>query len=177
MDATEVAFRLLDLNKSQRDAIVAYAVDEYFKILYVIASDIYDSCIQDFYAKYTPKVYDRHGNLEGWNLYQANEISYEDFYLDISIEPDQLLPYGDENDEDKREVILDSVMKGLRGAKSSKLPNWPKQWRTSYPNKFSTQSGLWSSSKKTLKGILNDFVANVMEDTDGIFWTIVSNKL
>lgn len=183
MDATDIALRLLDLDKSERDRILASAITDYFKVLYAIAADIYDSCIQDFYAKYTPKVYERHGNLEGENLYRANEISYEKPNLSVFIDSAQLLPYGngDVEDigdtEDKRDFVLNSVMKGLRGAKSSKLPGWPKHWYTRYPNQYSTQAGVWSSSKRTINGILYDFIENVMGDTDNILWEIVASKM
>ena len=178
MDATSVALKLLALDKGTRQTIIASAVDDYFKILYIIASDIYDSCIEDFYAKYTPKIYTRHGDLEGFNLYRANEISYENFYLNIKTDPEQLLSYGkNEDDEDKREYVLDAVMKGIRGPKKSKIPGWPKHWRTSYPNAFSEHAGLWSSSKKTLNSILEEFVDKAMTDTDDIFWGIVSKKI
>ena len=179
MDATSVALKLLGLNKSKREAIIASSVDDYFKILYAVASDIYDSCIEDFYVKYTPTVYTRHGNLEGFNLYKANQISYENFYLNVFLDSDQLLPYGkiDDDHEDRREYVLSSVMKGIRGPKGSKIPGWPKHWRTSYPNHFSRNAGLWSSKKRTLDGILNDFIENAMTDMDYVFWQIVSSKI
>ena len=175
MDPTSIALKLLDLDKGKRDAVIASAVDDYLKILYTIASDIYDSCIADFYIKYTPKVYDRHGNIEGFNLYQANEITYNDLNLNVLIDENSLLPYG--NEEDKREYVLSSVMRGLRGVGSSKLKGWPKHWRTSYPNSFSKQAGLWSSDKRTLNGILNDFIENAFKDTENIFWATVLRKM
>lgn len=175
MDPTSIALKLLDLDKGKRDAVITSAVDDYLKILYTIASDIYDSCIADFYIKYTPKVYDRHGNVEGFNLYQANEITYNDLNLNVLIDENSLLPYG--NEEDKREYVLSSVMRGLRGVGSSKLKGWPKHWRTSYPNSFSKQAGLWSSNKRTLNGILNDFIENAFKDTKNIFWATVLRKM
>lgn len=181
MDAISVALRLLALDKTKRDAIILHSVDDYFKVLYVIASDIYDSCIEDFYIKYTPKIYDRHGNLEGFNLYKANRISYENFYLNVFIDSEQLLPYDKTNDEykDKRDYVLNSVMRGVRGSKSGKkkIPGWPKPWRTCYPNTFSRHAGLWSSSKRTLNGIFDDFIENAMTDMENIFWEIVSGKI
>lgn len=182
MDSVDVAIRLLDLNKDKRNSIIASSVDEYLRFLYAIASDIYDSCIEDFYFKYTPEVYTRHEDLVGFNLYQANEISYKDLYVNVFIDSTQLLPYGeeDESDEDKKkkkDYVLNTVMKGIRGPKKSKVPGWPKRWRTSYPNQFSRYQGMWKSSKKTLNGILNEFIEKAMEDLDYILWEIISNKI
>lgn len=177
MDAISIALALLDLDKGKRDAIITQSVKEYLHLLYAIVSDIYDSCIEDYYAKRIPDVYDRHGNLEGFNLYRANEIEYENLYLDISIISEQLLPYGKEDSEDVRDYVLSGVMKGLRGVGSSKLSGWPKRWSTSYPNKFSKMGGIWSSKKRTLNGILDDFVATAFDNTEGAFWDIVASKL
>ena len=37
-------------------------------------SKIYDLVIAEYYASYTPAVYDRHGNKKGFNLYRANNF-------------------------------------------------------------------------------------------------------
>ena len=68
--------------KKQLKSLIAEAYDkainEYVNIIVGIAKDIYDSCIAQYYASYSPIVYKRHNHPEGYNLYQANsfELSY-----------------------------------------------------------------------------------------------------
>lgn len=175
MNAESVAMRLLTLDSGARYAVITNAVNDYFKILYSIASDIYDSCIEEYYFQYTPTVYNRHGNIEGFNLYNANEIAYSDLKLQLKIDSGQLLPYKGKGD--KREKVLSSVMSGLRGGKLKHVSGWPKSWRASYPNRFSRYGGVWSSSEKTMYTIYDDFVDNVIKDTKDLFWTLVSQKI
>ena len=60
-----------------KSSLINSSLDEYYQLLANVGMDIYDSCIKDFYSQYFPYVYKRHGNLSGFNLYNANEIFYD----------------------------------------------------------------------------------------------------
>lgn len=174
MDQAGVVLKLLELDASKRKQIITKAVDQYFIILYKIASDIYDSCIEDFYIQYTPESYTRHGDIEGFNLYNANEIELNDNGIRLFADANQLLPYAGKTD--RRQKVLDAVMNGIRGTKLKYVAGWPLKWSTTYPNRFS-QYKLWSSSATTMHEIYMDFVENVSSDTQDIFWDLVSRLL
>ena len=170
MTPTQIALQLI---KGKRTAVLASGIDLYLKILLNIANDIYESCIADYYAGYSPKYYKRHGNIEGFNLYNANSNDYSNFYLGLSIEEDKLLPYSSKKG-DKRGKVLRGVLNGLRG--SSGIPGWPMGWSTSYPNGYSTYR-IWYSSGTTIKEILDDFSKNVTKDTSDILWQCIERQI
>ena len=110
---------IIKLMSKDDDAIektLEKATDEYFEFLKEIAEDIYDSCIQVYYDKYNPRYYRRHGFPKGKNLYRANDMTYENDYLDFNAEASALWRYGNAGLGKKQEV-LSSVMSGLRGTK------------------------------------------------------------
>lgn len=149
-------------------SILTEATGLYFSKLANIAADIYDSCIKDYYDQYTPIKYKRHGNIKGFNLYSANDINFDEvsYNVDINFDPSNLLSYYDgKQNREKRDKVLNSVMAGLRGTKSRKTPiGWPRPWITSYPNRYS-QYNLWKSKGTTMDKIFEDFMANVINET------------
>lgn len=153
--------------------IVNNGMKDYLRLLENIAIDIYDSCIQDYYAQYKPEVYTRHGNKIGFNLYQAKDIWVNDFTFHLFTDSDELLPYGTE--EDIREEILNNVKNGIRGYKKRTATRieWPTGWSTSYPNKYSTYS-VWSSKCITINSIFDDFSLNILKDTYEILWELIA---
>lgn len=166
--------------KAERTNIRKKVVNEYSKLLYKIAKDIFKSCIADFYASYTPTVYTRHGNKKGFNLYELEDISLSDNGFRLRFNEDFLLKYGTK--EDIRDKVMDAVLSGLRGHEGMNRnpmptddnpePNiWPMEWYTSYPNKFS-EYGYWKSKYNTMDDIFYDFVQNVIDDTEGLLWDI-----
>lgn len=169
---------LMDENKA--NTILDEAFRRYFNTLSEIASDIYDSCIKDYYAQYEPIKYTRHGNIEGFNLYSANAVWFDElsYNLSLNFNPNELLPYYDgKQGREKRDKVLKSVMAGLRGTKSSKTPpGWPQRWYTSYPNQYS-QHSLWASTERTIDAIYKDFMENVREDTKHILHNYIKNLL
>lgn len=156
--------RLLQMDRSAVYSIFKSAWSEYMMYLANMASDIYHSCIADYYDKYYPEVYDRHGDRSGFNLYAANLISSFTTDIDIDIDPFELLSYKGKGE--KRDVVLKGVMNGIRGVGSSKnaASGWPRSWTTSYPNRFSNY-GDWQSSATTIDDILDDFLENALDDT------------
>lgn len=171
MSKQDIVLKLLQVDRGARERILNMALDKYITILYNIANDIYDSCIEDFYAGYSPRRYTRHGNIEGFNLYRANEISFDGGYFNVKIDDEDLLPYGKKTDKSR---VLNAVMNGKRGGSS--IPGWPMKWYTSYPNRYSTQK-IWQSSGRTIEDIFDDFIDNVLDDTNDIFWGIVEKYL
>ena len=169
----QIVLRLMKMNKHQYMSILAGAVDLYLKVLLNIANDIYESCIADYYGGYTPKYYNRHGNIEGFNLYQANDNDYSNFYLSMRISEDKLDPYSGKSG-DKREKVLTSVLNGWRG--SGGIEGWPMIFSTSYPNNYSSYR-TWYSSENTIEGIMNDFCENAVKDTKDIFWQCVARQM
>ena len=164
---------LMDSEDSKR--LISDAWYEYVRHIGEIAEDIYDSCIADYYDQYEPTVYGRHGDIAGFNLYSANDIEYDEHEIGVSFEPSFLLPYAGKRD--KRTAVLKNVMKGLRGGKSKKMPpGWPMYWDARYPNSFSKYDD-WSSSGSTMNAIFQDFMANVIEETEYVFWDYVDQRL
>ena len=173
VNPTQIALQLVQMDKGARTVILANAIDLYLKVLLNIANDIYESCIADYYGGYTPKYYNRHGNIEGINLYRANSNKYSNFYLGLQINENKLSPYGGKKG-DKRSQVLSGVLNGLRG--SSGIPGWPMSWSTSYPNGHSAYR-IWYSSGTTIQEILDDFCANAMKDNMDIFWQCVARQM
>jgi len=145
------------------------AMNEYADILAGIANDIYDSCINQYYASYTPKVYKRHGKIEGFNLYRANGFMVDNNGVISDFDggnPDALLKYGAKRDI--RAEILEAVLSGKRGITSRPSPpaenKWPMSWIASYPNEYS-QYHYWSSHYHTMEEIIADFENNILDDT------------
>ena len=138
--------------------------ERYMEYLSDIASDIYDSCIMEYY-KFKPKVYDRHGYPEGRNLYQANKISFNEYDIILRINEWDLWPYSG---FEKRDRVLDTVMDGIRGGGARKLHSfkgWAKEWSTSYPNSYSRYGHVWSSGYSTINDILDDFIDTAIDST------------
>ena len=179
MGTQHIMEQLLFKNRQSMHAIVADAWRDYMLHIGHIAEDIYDSCIQDYYTKYGPpeypKVYGRHGDKTGFNLYSANDIEYDDYDPWIKFEPSFLEEYDGKGD--RRPKVLKGVMIGLRGTKSSKTPSeWPQEWFTKYPNRYSKYDDWWSSGY-TIKEIFTDFMDNVLKDTEDLFWNYVEMRL
>jgi hypothetical protein len=172
MTPTQIAFKLIKIDKNKRTSILANAIDLYLKVLLNIANDIYESCIAEYYGGYSPKYYNRHGNIEGFNLYKASDNDYSNFYLGLSIEEDKLLPYSGKGD--KRGKVLRGVLNGLRGGPN--IPGWPIEWSSNYPNNYSAYR-IWYSSGSTIKEILDDFSKNAMKDNMEIFWQCVERQI
>lgn len=172
LDISAILLKLMSKDDSLIDEIIEKATREYLMFLGKIAADIYDSCIAVYYATYTPKVYDRHGKIEGFNLYSANDIRFEDDYLIGSVDAMKLLKY--KGKKDKREIVLRQVMDGIRGVGSFRNPDWPMDWTEycTYPNEFSKYSD-WSSSKNTMYEIFEEFGDTIIDATSEHFWTIV----
>ena len=178
---------LLWMEKDQREKIVMDSLNEYYRLIMDIAADIYDSCIKLYYV-YKPKIYKRHGHPEGYNLFQANQFMYIEesgilrFYTDEyklwtyrgGFDEDE---YGEHYD-DKRELVLDRVMKGIRGSKTRFIKDkkaWPKKWKASYPNKFSKYKK-WNSSGETMYAIFDEFMDQYEEGSENMtkwFWEIL----
>ena len=155
------------ITKKQIQSLVAEAYDkamnEYVDIIVGIANDIYNSCIEQYYATYTPKVYKRHGQIEGFNLYRANSFELEGTVLDDfdGGNPEALLKYGAR--KDIREEVLQAVLSGKRGI--TKRPSgWPRNWIASYPNEYS-QYSYWQSNFHIMEDIIADFESNIIADT------------
>lgn len=175
MTPEEVALKLIKLDKAKRSSALANGIDLYLKILLNIANDIYRSCIADYYGEYIPTSYNRHGNIEGVNLYQANDNEYSNFYLGLNIEEKKLDTYSGKRDV--RGKVLKNVMNGLRGTGlRSQQFEWPMPWGTSYPNNYSVYR-IWYSSGNTIQEILDDFSANVTKDTSEILWQCIERQI
>ena len=170
---TEIALKLIKINKGKRAIILTNAIDLYLKVLLNIANDIYESCIADYYGGYNPKYYNRHGNIEGFNLYRASDNDYSNFYLETRIDEDKLLPYSGKKG-DKRGKVLSGVLNGWRG--SGGIDGWPIECKTSYPNNYSTYR-VWHSSQNTIQGILDDFCENATKDTSDILWQCIERQI
>lgn len=171
---------LLFMDATKRRTVIEEASKSYLTDLSNIAADIYDSCIEDYYAQYIPVKYGRHGDITGFNLYSANDISFdEDTYnMSLDFDPNKLLKYYDgKKGREKRDKVLKSVMSGLRGTMSKKTPpGWPQSWRTTYPNQYS-QYNLWKSSGTTMFAIYREFMNNVMNDTSDLWYSYIQKLL
>lgn len=186
MGKKDILLNLIQHDKSTMNNILEHAVNDYADFLTEIAKDIYDSCIAQFYETYTPKIYNRHGDITGFNLYSANSIGYSNLLINLTLEPENLLPYykmkkvlEDEYDmdefdtTDKRAEVLASVLLGIRARKSPRTPPWfPMKWRASYPNKHSQYSE-WFSGCKTMSAIFDDFCESAVNETIDTFWKIL----
>ncbi len=181
--------------------ICKQAINEYVEIVWNTANDIYNSCIKQYYASYTPTVYKRHNHPEGKNLYQANGftlngMSFNDLDANgMSIETllqsseemilddfnggqsENLWKYGSKRDI--REEVLAAVLSGQRGITVRPSPpakfKWPRGWVTSYPNKYS-QYHYWSSSASTIEEIIADFEANIINDTSDLLDKLIDKQ-
>lgn len=171
---------LVNMDDQKAYNILAKATGLYLEKLAEIAEDIYDSCIEDYYAQYTPMKYDRHGDITGFNLYSANNIVFDEmsYNVDIDFDPNKLLGYYDgKKNREKRDKVLNSVMAGLRGAKSKKSPpGWPQKWNTSYPNQYS-QYNFWKSKGATMDKIFEDFMSNVINETQDLLHNCIRELL
>lgn len=171
--------KLLTMDSNRANAIIDRAFRKYMNLISDIAEDIYDSCIEDYYAQYTPTKYDRHGDIAGFNLYSAKSIFFDEDAnaMDLNFSPSKLLRYYDgQKNREKRDKVLRTVMDGLRGAGSRKNAGWPQPWDTTYPNIYSRYN-LWRSSGTTLDEIYDDFTDNVTSDTYGIFSEYIQELL
>lgn len=174
MGSQDTWIDLMLLNESKALAVISDSLDKYYSLLTDIGADIYDSCIKDFYSKYTPSSYKRHGNLAGENLYRANKISYDGYTTNFILDEYSLLPYGK---HDKRDEVLDYVTRGLRGGKLKNSPEFPMKWYTSYPNSYSRYRGVWQSSQIILGDILREFVKTGIRDTIHIAADMIRKKI
>lgn len=165
---------LMQLSDAKLNSVINSSLDEYYNLLANVGMDIYDSCIKDFYRQYTPSVYKRHGRPAGFNLYKANEIFYDDDTVNVVLDEYNLLPYGK---HDKRDTVFEFVLAGLRGGPLPKRPDFPMDWYTSYPNEYSRYKNIWSSSEIILENILDDFCANVVNDTLPIVISMIAKKV
>lgn len=171
MSTESILLSLIQMDDSKIISIIRAATKSYGRILYAIINDIYESCIEDYYAGYTPTVYKRHGNIEGWNLYNAPIVSFNNGKLVFDEDPGKLEPYGGKTD--KRGQVLHNVLNGLRGTgMRASQEEWPMGWYTSYPNSYS-RYGIWQSSCHTIETITQDFADHVLEDTEDLFWECV----
>lgn len=163
--------KLLTMNDNEIESVMRRAWKKYTELINNIAHDIYKSCIQEFYSKYKPIKYKRHGYPEGKNLYQADDIQITESTLRIKTAAEQLWKYGGR--DDKRDKVLTAVMNGKRGTKTRTKTNldWPQPWETTYPNKFS-DFFQWEAADDltTMNEIMTYFVDNVLEDTKYIYW-------
>ena len=169
MSVESTLFALVQMDESKIVSVLRSAIKVYGKILYAVADDIYNSCIEDYYNGYTPSSYTRHGNIEGFNLYSAADNSLTGGRLIIDTDAKKLLPYKGKS----RDRVLSNVINGLRGTGMRKSQqDWPMNWSTSYPNSYSRYN-FWYSSGDTIEDIMQDFADNVLDDTEDVFWECV----
>ena len=173
MSVDSTLFALIQMDDSKIISILRSAVRAYGRILHEVANDIYNSCIEDYYNGYTPLVYTRHGNIEGFNLYRAGSNSLTGGRLIIDTDAGKLLPYkGNSRDE-----VLFNVLNGLRGTgMRESQEDWPMNWSTSYPNSYSRYS-FWYSGGDTIEDIMQDFADNILDDTEDVFWECVAELI
>jgi hypothetical protein len=173
MSVESTLLSLIQMDDGKIVSILRSAIKIYGRILYAVANDIYDSCIEDYYNGYTPKYYKRHGNIEGFNLYSARGNSLTGNRLIIDTNAGKLMPYkGNTRDE-----VLFNVLNGLRGTgMRASQEEWPMNWDTSYPNSYSSYK-FWYSSGHTIEDIMQDFADNVLDDTEDVFWECVAQLI
>jgi hypothetical protein len=180
MAVKDVWKTLVLMDEHKANIIIDKAWARYVDFIGNIISDVYDSCIEDYYAQYMPTRYGRHGDITGFNLYRANDIEWDDlsFNIDVSFDPAKLLPYYDgKRRREKRDKVLNTVMAGFRGTKSRKTPpGWPRLWGTSYPNRYSKYSA-WTSNGNTMDDIYFDLMDNLIKDTTDILKGYISELL
>jgi hypothetical protein len=166
MAANNIYKRLLMASESEAEYAIRSGFHDYSIRLYLIANDIYNSCIEEYYSSYDPIRYKRHGKKEGFNLYRPNEIYYFDNNFEIYFNEDDLFRYYGKNGESIKKKVLDNVMSGLRGTGGMRewQTDWPRKWYTRYPNAYSEYND-WFSSEHTIDDIFKDFVKNIMSDT------------
>lgn len=173
-NAEQILLRFASKPKEQRPNIIKKVIREYGDIIYKTAGDIFQSCIEHYY-EYEPKVYRRHGNIEGFNLYKLQNISFDGRKFTMRFDENFLLKYRTK--EDIREEVLNAVFSGTRGLEERNgHPVDPRRimdWKTSYPNKYS-QYDYWQSEYTLLDDIFLDFAQNVFNDTEELFWNIMS---
>ena len=174
----ETFFRILEMSQGNAAGlrrIFNSCWARYMEYLSEIASDIYDSCIQEYY-RFRPKVYDRHGYPEGANLYRANKIGYSADDIILNINEWSLWQY---NGREKRQRVLDTVMQGIRGggARTRQFAGWPQDWDTSYPNSYSQYGSVWSSNGSTMYEIFDDFLATALSSTQDYFIDMFYNSI
>ncbi len=173
-DAKQIFLRWAFKPEAQKATIIKNVLAEYGNIIYLIAEDIFNSCIEHYY-QYEPKVYKRHGNIKGFNLYQLENISFDGMNFQIGFDSDFLLKYGTK--EDIREEVMNAVFSGTRGLteRNGKPVDSRRttSWKTSYPNEFS-QYDYWQSECTTIDDIFYDFVKHVIKDTKDLFWNTFS---
>ena len=180
MDKKNIVSRLFEKDDSDMIATVTRAWASYIDDLEDIAQDIYDSCIADYYAKYKPTVYKRHGHPEGVNLYQADVITNDSFDVFYEFDPERLWEYGGKNGDEKRKEVLDNVMSGIRGStkRTTKTgKTWPRAWATSYPNKHSKNKTWRSKNGRTIDTIFDDFSENIFKETRDLLWINIEKQL
>lgn len=176
MNKKSIILELVQMNEDEIYRILKNAWEDYIREISQIAEDIYDSCIQDYYYKYSPIYYKRHGFPEGKNLYQANAVTFDDWDVFPKFDSSELWAYYGKDGRAKRAKVLNAVMNGMRGAKfknKANPPGWPRSWFTSYPNKFSRYQSLWSSSSRTMDGIFREFCDDIFNDTTDLLWSHV----
>ena len=172
MTKKEIVSALLRMNENKRATVFRKAVEAYFYILLDVANDIYNSCIEDYYSGYTPKYYGRHGNIEGFNLYQANANGLPGGRLCIRTDASKLEPYRGGNADD----ILSGVENGKRGSSNMNKKGWPKKWHTSYPNSFS-EYHIWYSKGNTIESIMEDFENSGISGTNDVLWKCIEKYI
>ena len=168
MNKKDVVLKLLYMDDNKMASVIIKAVEAYFYILLDIANDIYDSCIEDYYNGYTPIYYDRHGNIEGINLYSAKSNGLPNGRLKIRTDSSKLAPYKTGNADD----VLGMVENGWRGGPGINKQGWPRKWSTSYPNSYSAYH-IWYSTGNTIESIMEDFSQNGISGTKDILWQCI----
>ena len=133
---------LKQLNIAIKD-YVNKTVDDTYKALFEDMLHCVNSNIKQFYSDYTPKYYDRHGDVSGFNLYNSltdkDKVGLEsdkDGAIGINFAPSttNLLSYDSELDDD---VILNRIaFEGVHGMLS--VGNVT---RTTLQGKYFTVSG------------------------------------
>lgn len=178
MAANDVYRKLLMVSSSDAEYALTAGFDDYMERIFDIACDIYDSCIEDYYGSYPPRSYKRHGNLEGFNLYRANDLYFSYDSMKVRFDEDNLLPYYGKNGEEVRKDVLNNVMSGLRGTggMGSRSDGWPMDWYTSYPNQYSRYHD-WTSTGSTIDEIFKDFMLNILKDTEYLRDEFIDNYL
>ena len=164
---------LAHLDGSKRTQVVRQAISEYVNILVQVYNDIYESCIKVYYASYKPKVYTRHQNKQGFNLYIGFSAEVLDARIDATYMPESLMGYRNVT----REEVLSAVVNGQRGVEHRVTPvtgEWPKTWGVKYPNQYSTCGHVWQSKAGTIESILQDFDDNGIEDTFNVLSALIA---